>query len=365
MRKIIGLIFLSGILYSGVAFGQASTCTQTLRLVQSTYEQGRLHELEALMQGCLENGFDDQQKVTAYKYLTLAYIYLEEPEKADATMLKLLSTGQAGHFFATNEEVDPAEFVALWRKFRRDPLFRVGIKLGPTSTMPAITETYYVVSHAAGNGKFSPKVNFSFGLVFEKDFYKFIKKFSIAPEVMFVGRSTSYTNPNFNYSDQNPDIAAISLKKSIQKQSWLDLNLLAQYKFKEKDKHSEKPSKFNTYVSVGPGISYLLNSSNELETKVEGKGSITGPAIKFEPAFKTLAYSAIISIGSKIRFGGFYLTGDIRYQCGLNNVVNKSKRSIPEALFNYGYVLPNYRQNNVTINIGLVIPYFSPKKVIK
>ena len=359
MRKIIGLIFLSGTLYSGVAFGQASTCTQTLRLVQSTYEQGRLHELEALMQGCLENGFDDQQKVTAYKYLTLAYIYLEEPEKADATMLKLLSTGQAGHFFATKEDVDPAEFVALWRKFRRDPLFRVGIKLGPTSTMPAITETYYVVSTAAGNGKFSPKVNFSFGLVFEKDFYKFLNKFSIAPEVMFVGRSTSYTNPKLSYSDQNLDNTAISLKKSIQKQRWLDLNLLAQYKLKE------KATKFNTYVSVGPGISYLINSTNELETKVEEKGSVTGSAIKTKDSYRSLAYSAIISMGSKIRVGGFYLTGDIRYQCGLNNVVNKSSRSIPEALYNYGYVPSNYRQNNVTLNVGLAIPYFSPKKLIK
>ena len=102
----------------------------------------------------------------------------------------------------------------------------------------------------------------------------------------------------------------------------------------------------------------------EAAAKAYGKKSLFGKD-KFEPAFKALAYSAIISIGLKIRLASFYLTGDIRYQCGLNNVVNKSTRSIPEALYDYGYVVPNYRQNNITLNVGLAIPYFSPKKLIK
>ena len=121
MRKIVGFILFSLLAFSNQVFGQAASCTQVLRLVQSTYEQGRLHELEALMAVCLKNGFDEQQKVTAYKYQTLAFIYLEEPEKADESMLALLNTGQAGHFFKPNDAVDPAEFIALWKKFRRDP----------------------------------------------------------------------------------------------------------------------------------------------------------------------------------------------------------------------------------------------------
>jgi hypothetical protein len=49
MKYVVGFILLSLITLSNRAFGQASSCTQTLRLVQSTYEQGRLHELETLM----------------------------------------------------------------------------------------------------------------------------------------------------------------------------------------------------------------------------------------------------------------------------------------------------------------------------
>jgi hypothetical protein len=353
MKYVVGIILLSLLTLSGKVFGQASTCTQTLRLVQSTYEQGRLHELEGLMAGCIKAGFDTQQKVQAYRYLTLAYIYLEEPEKADAAMLELLN---ADHFFKPNDAVDPAEFIALYRKFRVNPLFRVGIRLGPTATMPSIQETFYVGSSAQGNGKFAPKVGFSLGLAFEKDFPKFIKNFSIAPEIVFVTRSYSYSNPLLTENIKTPGNAVFAQDPNLLKQSWLDLNLLVQYKLSE--------SKFNPYVSIGPGISYLLASANNISTQVEGQGAITGSDIDTKTSYNPLAYSAIISVGSKIRLGGFYLTGDLRYQYGLNNVVDASSRSNPVALFDYGYVPPNYRQNNLTLNVGLVIPYFSPKKLV-
>ena len=150
--------------------------------------------------------------------------------------------------------------------------------------------------------------------------------------------------------------AVFSQDPNLLKQSWLDLNLLVQYKLSE--------SKFNPYISIGPGIGYLLTSSNNIATQVVNQGAITGSDIDTKTSYNPLAYSAIISVGSKIRLGSFYLTSDVRYQYGLNNVVNASSRSNPVALFDYGFVPPNYRQNNLTINFGLVVPYFSPKKLI-
>ena len=56
-----------------------SSCAQTLRNARATYDQGRLHELPDLLAGCIGNGFTQQEKVEAYKLLTLAYIYLAVP----------------------------------------------------------------------------------------------------------------------------------------------------------------------------------------------------------------------------------------------------------------------------------------------
>ena len=67
-----------------------TTCAQTLRLARSVYENGRLHELEGLLEGCVKaDQWTTQERVDAYKLLTLAYIYMEEPEKADAMMLSI------------------------------------------------------------------------------------------------------------------------------------------------------------------------------------------------------------------------------------------------------------------------------------
>jgi len=103
----------------GLAFqqtmAQTTSCAQTIRLATSVYEQGRLHELPDLLKNCLNSGFTQQERVTAYKLLTLSYIYLEEPEKADESMLKLLETNP---YFEINAAVDPAEFIALYNTFR-------------------------------------------------------------------------------------------------------------------------------------------------------------------------------------------------------------------------------------------------------
>ena len=126
MRRFLPLIVVA---LSGVSFfarGQ-STCAQTLRLAQSIYEQGRLHELPQLLQECLRNGFNHEEKVSAYKLLTLTHIYLEEPEKADEMMLALLRTDTE---FQVNDAVDPAEFVALYKTFRTYPIYRIGGQTG-------------------------------------------------------------------------------------------------------------------------------------------------------------------------------------------------------------------------------------------
>lgn len=126
MRRIL-LLFVVVLLAGSYARAQ-STCAQTLRLAQSIYDQGRLHELPQLLQKCLEeNGFNDEEKVNAYKLLTLTYIYLEEPAKADEYMLALLRTDTE---FKVNDAVDPAEFVALYKTFRTYPIYRIGGKLG-------------------------------------------------------------------------------------------------------------------------------------------------------------------------------------------------------------------------------------------
>ncbi len=130
MKKFLPVGFLLFAISTG--FSQVTNCAQTLRLASATYDQGRLHELEGLLEPCIKSGgFSPAELVTAYKFMVLAYIYLEEPEKADATMLKILQTD---HYFEVNEQVDPAEFKALYHTFRTWEIYRLGIRLSGNMT---------------------------------------------------------------------------------------------------------------------------------------------------------------------------------------------------------------------------------------
>src|SRR5690349_11418561 len=135
MRRALIFVFF---LIACKAFSQTDQCVQTLRLARATYEQGRLHEIETQLLPCLKGGFNKDQKqleVEGYKLLCLSYIYLEEPEKANDAMLKILQTD---HDFQINPAVDPAEFVGLHSTFRSKSMFSIGFIVGPNATLPAV-----------------------------------------------------------------------------------------------------------------------------------------------------------------------------------------------------------------------------------
>ncbi len=340
-------------------YAQTSTCAQTLRLARSTYEQGRFHEIPALLENCLASGdsrFTKQERVEALRILTLAYLYQEEPELADETMIRLLNTD---HFYEPNVNVDPAEFTALYATFRTDPVFAIGVKFGANNTYPAAMSNFYVGSASIGNGEYSPIFNIQFGASFEKKLFggkknSKLSRLTAAPEIMLSNHSFSYANEVLTTNDQTGDpYSRIDVKYS---QSRLDLNGLVQYQLKE--------STINPYIMAGPGISYLMKTDAEMETQFPFEGSVvTGPSVDVTDTFNALDYTAIAGAGLKFKFGEIYLAADIRYKYGLTNLINKSSRSNSEATFDYGSVPNDMRQSSVIVNIGFTWPYFNPKKL--
>ncbi len=351
----VGLILL---LIGEYSLAQTSTCAQTLRLARSTYEQGRFHEIPALLENCLKSGgdgFSKQERVEALRILTLSYIYQEEPEQADEAMLSLLNTD---HYFVINDNVDPAEFTALYKTFRTKPVFAVGIRFGANATYPTAIRNFYVGGASTGRGEYSPNFNIQVGAVFEKHLFEKNEnsKWTAAPEILLANHSFSYANESLTSSDQTG--LPYSFLDSKFNQSRLDLNLMVQYKLKE--------SILNPYITFGPGISYLLSSSAQIETQFPSEGSVvTGPSIDMKGTFKPLDYALVTGGGIKFKFGEIYLLADVRYKYGLTNLTKESSRSNPEAAFDYGFVGNDVRQSSVMINIGFIYPYFNPRKLLK
>jgi hypothetical protein len=357
MKYFLFLFLIFILLGTGVSYAQQQSGAQTMRLARSIYEQGRLHEIPDLINKNLTS-FSKSELVDAYRLLTLSYIYLEEPEKADESMQKLLQTDP---FFEPNKDVETAEFMGLYKTFRTKPVFSIGVRAGVNGTQPLLKDIYYVASGAQGHGKYSNKIAFQYGLVFEKEIFDrskkaFLRRVTFDPELLLTSRSFKYSNPSFYTQDADPSAGAATFDGQFT-QSYLDFNPLFQLRM-------NNSKTLITYVGFGPGISYLTKATATLVlTRNGGVGGVSGPDVQNSKSFSMLVGSVIATAGVKYKFGSIFLNADGRIQYGFNSPVNSSKRTEPESVFDYSYTLPNYRPLTVMVNLGFIYPYFNPIKL--
>jgi len=332
------------------ANSQTSNCSQTLRLAQSVYEQGRLQEIETILKPCLDkNDFTLEEKVNAYKLLCLTKIYLEEPDEADAYMLKILETN---HEFEIKEAVDPAEFVALYKTFRTDPIYRLGGRLGGVLTNPNVVSSDIVND---GSSNYQTRLGFALHLTAEIPLNRILNKFTLNPEIVIQGKSFTHTNTLSDFESEG-----------IESQRWISLPVVLQYRAFENKKGSKKGT-FRIYGGLGASFDYLL-SSEVTVNKIRGESASALPekSIDIKNQRESLSYSLVAVTGFRKKLGKGWLIGEVRYQHGLKAITKKENTFVnPTLTFDYGLVDSIFKQNTLTVSAGYVINIYKPKKLSK
>lgn len=339
-RLLLLAVVLSGVSHFG--YGQA-TCAQTLRLAQSIYEQGRLHELPVLLQECLLHGFNDEEKVSAYKLLTLTHIYLEEPEKADAMMLALL---RADTEFIVNDAVDPAEFVALYKTFRTYPVYRIGGKLGGIASAPSIVSADFVDD---GSNSYRYSYGFVGTVSAEIPLGVKAKKFTLNPELAFQINSFNATNAGAN---------PVKVTEATETQTWISLPVSLQYTFYEK-------GITHVYVSGGISADYLLGSSvNIFSDRGDNNSTVSENTYSVMDQRNQLNGGAILSTGFKRKIGKGFLILELRYKLGLFPMLtNADTYENSTLVYDYHYVDGIFKLNTLSLSAGYLLNRYNPKKL--
>ncbi|MGC1243501.1 MAG: porin family protein [Chryseosolibacter sp.] len=342
MRRILLLLalVLSGASY--VAYGQ-STCAQTLRLAQSIYEQGRLHELPQLLEGCLRDGFNDEEKVNAYKLLTLTYIYLEEPVKADEMMLALLRTDTE---FKVNDAVDAAEFVALYKTFRTDPIYRIGGKLGGIASGPTIVSADYVDD---GSNTYSYNFGFSGKVSTEIPMGLRLKNFTLNPEIAF---------EILSFDGYNAGADPVKVTEGTETQAWISLPVSMQYTLYQKGIS-------NVFASAGISADYLINSSVKIFSSRGAENStVSENTFDVMEQRKNFNTGLVLSAGFKRKIGKGFLIVEARYKMGLQPLLTKGDTYENSALvWDYKYVDGIFKLNSLSLSAGYLLNRYNPKKL--
>lgn len=332
--------FLVFTFFSFTAHAQLTSCTQTLRLARSIYDQGRLHEIPDLLANCLRSGFSQQERVEAYKLLCLSYIYLEEPAKADDAMLRMLRTD---HYFEIKPASDPAELVALYRRFRTAPIYRIGGKMGANVSQPNVKES---VEANGGESKYQYNLSIQAYITAE---IPLTEKLTLNPSLGYIQRLFEYEN---TFTEGDSSFTTLLTEE----QRWLSLPVSVQYQVTR--------LKFKPYVSLGIQADYLLGADITGSRDRTGYQFIQEQKFNFTPLREKLNLSLIAAAGARFKLGGGFIIGEIQYTHGLSRLSSKeSAFKNSEVAFKYGYADSIFSLSSVSVSVGYVYNIFNPKKM--
>lgn len=325
-----------------------NTCSQTLIKAQITYYEGRADEVPAILAACLKEGFTDEEKSQAYRLLTLTYLYLNEGQNAETTMLAFL---KLNHYYEINEAVDPTEFINLYKQFRTKPVYLITPKIGTNASFVHVLKNFSLDNSTTLYYNYKALLSYQVGVSVT---IPIRSGFFAIPEIYLSGKNYSYKNNLFGYE---------SLSFNEQ-QTHIGIPVLLMYMV-EKGKRL-KPffeGGFTTDVLVSSIASVIRidHTGNE-----EIKKEVAGPNINMSAHRRKLNYSATIGTGFTYKKGKNIFSVSLRYNAGLFNVVKSRMRySNQELIYKYGYLDNDFKMNTLSLTMGYVMPVFRPKKISK
>jgi hypothetical protein len=336
-----------------------SDCTQTLRQARTTFDEGRIHELEARLSGCIKSGFNDEERTEAYRLLILSYIYLDETDKADKTMLALL---RDNHGFSINQQADPTELINLYETFRTKPIFFWGFRGGFNTTFVNVINAYGVHNLSNSNAKYSNKLGFVAGLLIEKNIGN---RLTFRSDIQYINNTFDYENKFSKKTDDGSDIVVLTASEA---QNSIGLSLMVQYTFfkPQEENQKNKIKKLNPYIGIGVTGRNLLSSNLTFDVSNKVGSSPDGPSEDLiEPEIrKSFNPTADIEVGIKKSVGLSYITTGLRYSYGLLDITDRHYDNGRLSTY-YGFAANDINTHSITLFIGILIPNYSPKKLTK
>jgi len=299
----MGLVFISGVVSA------QQSCTDKLKTAEELYEMGQIDKVEPLLDDCLRNGFDKEQKVKAYRLLALCYLYYNEEEKATTMMAELLKVDPE---YRINRSKDPSEFIYLHNKFRTRPVCIIGFKAGGGLLGFADMKNFNDINSAHANGSYQPNASLIGGVSVEVPVYKSL---AVSTEVLYNLYSYTYSREQvLNYTD-------IEMTEDI---SSLNVPLLLQWNFEGKD--------FTPYINAGMNFSLLLKSSatfNRLDSDGTFSQEPISGTIDLSESRNAMNMGLCGSIGFRWKniLGKGYLSAEVRHVRNLKSHVEAADRA--------------------------------------
>lgn len=362
-------------------FVSAQTWTQKLLIAERDYDAGRLVNIVDNISGGFEKslgekGYTKEEKIRALKLITKVYIFMDNEPKSDEYMIKLLRADKEHNL---DPKVDPAELYDLYRKFRSQPIFRIGLRVGVNKSYPNIINAFGTgntgivskIYNGVGESPNEASVNGGSGTGF------FIN--AMAERYLDWGlevglglefRNSQYSVDNYiTYGDSIQvnginEIAQFAVLSTMvtHQQSFFRVPLLLRYNFKYDSDNSFVP-----YIAVGASYDYLLDAKY-LEGNRTG-----GTEYKFDSdlSLKDLDliaknnFSVFACLGLKMRIKTHFLTLEAKLNKALLNYINPNNRwsNNPLSTYDLAFVEDDFSLDMLSFSFGYTYSIYNPQKL--
>jgi hypothetical protein len=176
IKFFVLLLFL--VIYSNIIAQDA--CTEKLKVARQLFESGQIEQIPSLLDSCILNGFNKEQKIQAYHLLMQTYLFDYNQDKAGDAMMRFLKEFPNYKFKAN----DALEVKELYKDFEVLPNWGFGLTLGTNFSVIQPTQYFSVSNLNILNSKYGTGLGLHAGLNFEKYFGK---HFGIAAGAKYSG----------------------------------------------------------------------------------------------------------------------------------------------------------------------------------
>jgi hypothetical protein len=352
--------FLSILIFCVLSFPVVAQdqCTINLNQAEDKFDRGQLYEIPDIINACLANGFTKEQKIRAYRLLTLTYLYLNYYDEADKTYLELLTLSPE---YKINEELDPVEIINHHEKFTTSPIFYLTLgKVGVNVSHANVMTDYSLSTSNDGSTKYASVLGFHAGFGAEMVIYQNLHLYG---EFMVTNKKIHLTDTHWGFYNTNMDLVRTEV----------EIPILLKYNFFR--------GKINPFISAGISPSYMMNSSIQ---NIEGSylvinesngGEVEEFPVQPRPEISTselnarFNFTTILGAGINYKIGLNYIVFEARYSLGMLNTVKPDDRwrldnsDIRDLKFPTGHVYDDYKLNNLSFFIGFVKPLYKPRKI--
>ena len=363
-QRLLQGTFVCVFLFTGF-FASGQDCSANLDQAKLNYREGKLYEIPGMMDGCLGNNeLSRQQQVEAYELLSLTYLYIDEPELAEQSYLNLL---KADPEYRPDSAVE-VEIEFLSKNFKTTPIFTLyPAKIGSNVSLPRLININGVDNTNNSNQSYKPLWGVQIGGGAD---WQITNAWSIGGEAWFHVTQFRFINQFF-------DVDSLQ----IDEQHWsINVPIFLRY--------THRINKWYPYAYAGYSFSYLINSTAnpnffEITEVFVANGNVEdritnqdfGRSLNLTAIRNNLNHNILAGLGVKYRFQYRYISLDVRYSLGLNNILDTKaqfdfgaggeQNDIRELTFRYGQVDNDFRLDNLSINFGYVYPLYRPRKIEK